>query len=375
MSTRSASLLTTLTAVVTALSISGCGEDGPITGPVDVDDRLLIQTSPTPEPKPRPEAGPLRDPPLVSSAELERYYVQYEAQLIDAGKLREDRGTLDALTADTLATNFMRIALYNEYSPVDGAFVAQESSSLLRRWDGPVRVGVHFGDSVLQDARDSDLLDIDELIGELADASGHPIKRTDSRENFSVYVVNEQERLLLGQDLLTMMPDLDHSVVVTMLDILPSTFCLVVAFSASENPQTYLRAVAIIRAEHPPVLRRACFHEELAQGLGLANDNRDVRPTIFNDDEEFALLTVQDRLMLKMLYDPRLSPGMDVATADPIVRVIATELLQPPAADPAPAEDLPTEAIAVSDAPDTVSPLIADTPGQPLPQPIEQAQN
>ena len=47
------------------------------------------------------------------------------------------------------------------------------------------------------------------------------------------------------------------------------------------------------------------------------------RPSIFNDDEEFALLTTQDELMLKMLYDPRLQPGMDAAQAAPIAPIIA----------------------------------------------------
>ncbi len=40
---------------------------------------------------------------------------------------------------------------------------------------------------------------------------------------------------------------------------------------------------------------------EIAQGLGLPNDSPTARPTIFNDDEEFALLTRQDEMMLRML--------------------------------------------------------------------------
>ena len=81
-----------------------------------------------------------------------------------------------------------------------------------------------------------------------------------------------------------------------------------------------------MRSEHPDLTRRACFHEELAQGLGLANDDQNARPSIFNDDEEFALLTSHDELLLKILYDPRLTPGMSADEARPIVRVIAQEL-------------------------------------------------
>ena len=50
--------------------------------------------------------------------------------------------------------------------------------------------------------------------------------------------------------------------------------------------------------------------------MGLANDSPDARPSVFNDDEEFAFLTRHDELLLKMLYDPRLRPGM-VLTIEP----------------------------------------------------------
>ena len=91
----------------------------------------------------------------------------------------------------------------------------------------------------------------------------------------------------------------------------------------------YSRAFAVIRAEHPDLMRQSCFHEEIAQGLGLANDSPKARPSIFNDDEEFALLTIQDEQMLKMLYDPRLSIGMTAKEAAPIITLLAHELMPP----------------------------------------------
>jgi hypothetical protein len=71
-------------------------------------------------------------------------------------------------------------------------------------------------------------------------------------------------------------------------------------------------------------------HEEIAQGLGLPNDSPAARPSIFNDDEEFALLTRHDELLLRILYDERLSPGMEPDEARPIVRRIAEELVGGP---------------------------------------------
>jgi len=83
----------------------------------------------------------------------------------------------------------------------------------------------------------------------------------------------------------------------------------------------------VIRAEHPDLLRLSCLHEEIAQGLGLANDSPTARPSIFNDDEEFALLTTMDEAMLRILYSPALRPGMDEAEARPIVESLAARLV------------------------------------------------
>ena len=82
-----------------------------------------------------------------------------------------------------------------------------------------------------------------------------------------------------------------------------------------------------MRAEQPDLMRLSCIHEEIAQGLGLPNDSPRARPSIFNDDDEFALLTSHDEKLLTMLYDPRLKPGMTAQEAAPVVRIIARELM------------------------------------------------
>ena len=61
--------------------------------------------------------------------------------------------------------------------------------------------------------------------------------------------------------------------------------------------------------------------------MGLPNDDETVRPSLFNDDEEFALMTLHDELLLRILYDDRLEPGMSPEESMPIVRQIARELL------------------------------------------------
>ena len=85
-------------------------------------------------------------------------------------------------------------------------------------------------------------------------------------------------------------------------------------------------AFVLIRTGLGERLRSACVEEELAQSLGLLNDDFDVRPSIFNDDQEFQNLTRHDELLLRILYHPRLRPGMTSAEAMPVVAQVVEEL-------------------------------------------------
>ena len=73
-------------------------------------------------------------------------------------------------------------------------------------------------------------------------------------------------------------------------------------------------------------MRRACFHEEIAQSLGLTNDSHLARPSVFNDDDEFATLTKFDEILLQILYDHRLNSGIAKREASELVRQIANEI-------------------------------------------------
>lgn len=283
---------------------------------------LAPRTSPAPLPAPEATA-----PRSAESFAVQAYYQQVQATLLERGLLRQDVAPRDApFNTRQLVENFINIALYDEYATMAGAYVARPTASRLRRWEVPVRLTVEFGASVPLAQREADRASITAFAGRLAAASAHPVRMAPSGGNFSVFVVNEDERRALGPRLAEVVPGIDPVSVQAITDLPPSTFCVVFAFSEGSAP-AYSRAVAVIRAEHPDVLRQSCVHEELAQGMGLANDYPHARPSIFNDDEEFALLTRQDELLLHMLYDPRLRPGMTESTARPIIQTIATELM------------------------------------------------
>ena len=269
------------------------------------------------------------DPPPRSaeSEALSVYYRRLQNDLLAQGLMRGDGGGPDTpFTDEMLARNFIRIALFDEYSPAGGVLSAEPTMSRLRRWEQPIRMTLEFGDTVPDAQRSRDANAVATYAARLSRLTGVPISQTTRDPNFHVLVLNEDDRQGFEARLRQIVPGIGPGSVRAFMTPGRSTLCLVIAFSESGTP-TYSRAVALIRGEHPDMLRLSCIHEELAQGMGLANDSPQARPSIFNDDEEFGLLTRHDELLLQILYDDRLRPGMTAAEAAPIAREIATELV------------------------------------------------
>lgn len=276
----------------------------------------------TPRARPSVLAETQLRPTSEQSAALRSYLVQVQSAQLSQGLLREDGGGPDTpFTADMLARNFERIVFFNEY---ERALQGQGGESPLRRWAGPVRVGTIFGNSVPPSQRSADGATIRSYARRLGQISGHPVM-TFGVPNFIVIVASEDDRGAALDAAAARVPGITPESLNALRRLSRNTYCAVAAYAAGSDANTYTAAVAVIRAENPGILRLSCIHEELAQGLGLANDS-DARPSIFNDDDEFALLTKHDELLLKMLYDPRLEAGMTAAQAAPIARTIAREL-------------------------------------------------
>ena len=264
---------------------------------------------------------------LDRSAQLARFLEKVEQQLVTQGLLRTDGGGPDVpYDADDLAENFATIALYEEYTTRGGRIIARQTESVLHRWQDPILLATHFGETVPMEQRQADRAATGRYVARLSRITGHPMRLTRGDANFDLFIVNDDERRALGPELERLLPGISDAAVRAVTEMPRSTLCLVFAHDPGDDG-VYTRAVAVVRAEHPDLLRLSCIHEELAQGLGLSNDSPDARPSIFNDDEEFALLTSHDEKLLQMLFDPRLEPGMDLATATPIIDQIAAELL------------------------------------------------
>nr|WP_239029984.1 DUF2927 domain-containing protein [Nereida sp. MMG025] len=301
------------------MAISGCA--APVT-PVPFPKERPAGLVPPPPPPPPARAARSRE-----SFDVEKYYARLQEDLLVRGLLRRDGGGPDVpYTARNLVENFTRIAFFDEYSSLGDTMVARERAVRLRKWDQPVRMQVEFGASVDARTRAHDLPRINDYAKRLSRVSRLPITMTNVDPNYHVMVLNEDDRRRIGPRLRELVPGISKASVRAVETMPRSTLCLVLAFAETDTSKGYAKAVAIIRGEHPDLLRWSCVHEEVAQGLGLANDSPAARPSIFNDDEEFALLTTHDEMLLRMLYDRRLRNGMSAQEARPILEQIAQEL-------------------------------------------------
>jgi hypothetical protein len=265
---------------------------------------------------------PSRDSRMVA-----RHYRAVQAQLIANGLMRTDGGGRDTpIAARRLADTFVRIALYDEYSVREGRFVEGQTRAALRRWEGPLRVSVRFGDTVPAPTRERDRALIAAYLERLSELARREMVLSESDANVWIYVVSEDERRELAPEWRATIPGGEAAAFRAAAAMELETVCLALGFSRGTSP-IYSNALIVVRAELPSLLRLSCYHEEIAQALGLVNDHPSARPSIFNDDEEFATLTRLDEMLLRVLYDPRLRPGMDEATARPIVAEIAAELV------------------------------------------------
>ena len=305
-----------------ALALAACEAPAPV--------------KPPPDPRPPVRSARPAPPPPVASPEsiaLASHYTAVERTLDARGLLRTDPGDVSALTPDQLTRIFVQVALFGEYDERGPVLVQRRTATRLHRWIEPVRIEMVFGPGVPAAERARDLRAVDALISDLAAATGHPVVRVASGGNFTVFVMGEDDRLETIRGMKDRMPELGPPQLERLVNLPRTTYCLVFS-SDPRNDGVIRRAAALVRAEQPALMRLACLHEEIAQGLGLPNDSPEARPSIFNDDDEFAELTALDRHLLSILYHPRLAPGMDAVTAAPIVAGIAARQLAAPPATP-----------------------------------------
>ncbi len=252
-------------------------------------------------------------------------YDAYAAALRMDGYLRTETTAEDAYyDAADLVRNFERIALHHEVEMTELGSEDNWEKNPLERWVGPLNYTLS-GYAVTAEDR----AETARLMKRIAGLTGLEINETEKDTNFWITITTPDERGDFRELLARSDPGMADTF--DLWRFSDEIICYGTYWESAEESHSIDAALVVIGSETRGLMRESCLHEEIVQVLGLANDHPQVRPSIFNDDEEFALLTEHDENLLRILFDPRLEPGMTAEEAIPIVRQIAAEIpIDPP---------------------------------------------
>ena len=260
-------------------------------------------------------------------AKLRKYYSRLEKRKTSFGLLRQDGGGADTpFDIDDIVEAFEQLAFYNEYDIGKNKLLPNSNAVSLAKWKSNINISVRFGGSVDKKQKDKDLQEINGLISNLAKITNQKIKVSQKNANIYVVVANQKEIKNLINEIGLHRPEFDPKRIPIITQLPKDIHCMAMTSMSSEPNSAISSALVIIRDELPDIMRKACIHEEIAQSLGLTNDSHFARPSIFNDDDEFATLTKFDEILLQILYNNRLQPGISEKEAAQLVKQIATEI-------------------------------------------------
>ena len=253
-------------------------------------------------------------------------YARYAKTAALIGMFRDDPAAGDIpYDGETLIRNFEKVIFDQEDQKIAIGAATHDDVYTVAKWTTPIRYRL-LGDGVRPEDRDTVRL----LATQLESATGLSIEPARERKaNLTISILSQPAREAWID---RMSPEQIERLKNTATDAWLRTLDVpcagrVGALRGSEAREgAFSLARIYVKDELVGAPRSSCFHEEFAQALGLLNDHNDVRPSIFNDTNEFGVVTDHDRDLLKILYDDRLKPGMSRAEAMPIVREIVAEL-------------------------------------------------
>jgi hypothetical protein len=221
-----------------------------------------------------------------------------------------------------LLADFRRVA-YGSEGPVLG----NDGSERLRgdhlaKWDGPIRFAlVDVQDAAQRAAARAHFADLAALTG-LAIAETSP-----AEANFLVFYADDpfeaarRHRALYAGRLAN-----PRSFDALLARMQPRATCFGFLWGGWPSGQGIDFAVTFLRTDRGARTVQGCLVQETTQALGLINDLDLDAPSAFTDSGEHVELTGLDRLMVRLLYDEHLRPGMSWAEAEPLARAALRNL-------------------------------------------------
>ncbi|WP_417769112.1 DUF2927 domain-containing protein [Stappia sp.] len=225
------------------------------------------------------------------------------ALLTGAGLPGSARATPYTFSTEELVDGFLKTVFGLEYRSWSW------QPYLVKKYAGPVRFYVH---NMARKNRKPTVYRFIDQIGASIRGLATTIVANPAEANFHVYVVDRSQYRDVVRRQIYKDPNAD----------VPGR-CLVRVVSDSRGIS---QSAAVIVSDEGDFLFRRCLVEELLQGLGPMNDDPSLSHSVFNDRSRHSRFTSFDRLILNMLYHPRIKPGMRPAQVEPLLPSIVREV-------------------------------------------------
>lgn len=200
-----------------------------------------------------------------------------------------------------IETAFYNVALQHEYS---------SGTKPLAKWQQPIKIWIdhRVGDKELHQ-------ELAELhIQHLAQVTQHPISLVDKESEANVkWIYTRQSKWISESTRVLNLKSIEH---------LNSAICTAGYRTNAKGEIVYAGIIIPVDQARSRGKLVACIVEEITQVLGLPNDSDTAYPSIFNDHTPEDLLSPLDVVLLQLLYEPELKPGMTKAQVKPIVQKI-----------------------------------------------------
>ena len=248
-------------------------------------------------------------------------------------------GPADEASDAALLRDFHRLAFQTERPVLGDDGRPRARRDHLAKWTIPIKVALIDGDRPGLDAAPSDAfhrLAADHL-AELAGLTGLAIRFAPPREaNLLIFLAADPFAAARRHHGLFADRIVDAEIYEALLQRMEgSARCFGFLWGGWPGGRSIDFAVAFIRGDQGARTIEGCLVQEVTQVLGLMNDLEAGTDSVFSDSGRQIALTERDRLMLRLLYDRRLRPGMSWAEAEPLLRQALREL-RPYARSPAP---------------------------------------
>ncbi len=200
-----------------------------------------------------------------------------------------------------IETAFYNVALQHEYS---------SGTKPLAKWQQPIKIWIdhRVGDKELHQ-------ELAELHTQhLAQVTQHPISLVDKESEANVkWIYTRQSKWISESKRVLNLKSIEH---------LNSAICTAGYRTNAKGEIVYAGIIIPVDQARSRGKLVACIVEEITQVLGLPNDSDTAYPSIFNDHTPEDLLSPLDVVLLQLLYEPELKPGMTKAQVKPIVQKI-----------------------------------------------------